>query len=249
MGGFMARIEKSNENYLKLFKQLPDRSEEKDPEFMEILRRFIFGDIFTTSKELDMKMRELITITSLATMQTLSQLKAHVQAGLNVGLSPIKIREAIYQMAPFIGFPKTLNAINTINEVFRENKINLPLEKCATVDEDTRFSSGSDIQYPIYGSEIKDMYPEIPEIPKYLTEFGFGDFYTRKGLNIKERELLVLVILITLRSDKQIKAHILGNLKVGNSKDVLIATMLQCLPYVGFPAVMNSINILKNEEV
>ncbi len=57
----------------------------------------------------------MITIVTLTTQQTLPQLKAHTNAALNIGISPIKIREAIYQFAPFIGFPKTLNAINIIN--------------------------------------------------------------------------------------------------------------------------------------
>lgn len=117
-----------------------------------------------------------------------------------------------------------------------------------TVNETTRFKAGHDIQYPIYGDEIKDKYTDVPEISKYLTEFGFGDFYTRKGLDIKTRELLVLVILTTIRSNSQIKAHVLGNLKVGNTKEVLLATMLQCLPYIGFPNTMNTINIIKSIE-
>lgn len=154
----------------------------------------------------------------------------------------------MYQLAPFIGFPKTLNAAGTMNDVFKARGIKLPLENMGTVNETTRFKAGHDIQYPIYGDEIKDKYTDVPEISKYLTEFGFGDFYTRKGLDIKTRELLVLVILTTIRSDSQIKAHVLGNLKVGNTKEVLIATMLQCLPYIGFPNTMNTINIIKSIE-
>ena len=32
-------------------------------------------------------------------------------AALNVGVSPVEIKEALYQCAPYIGFPKTLNAL------------------------------------------------------------------------------------------------------------------------------------------
>lgn len=244
----MDRLKESRKVYEKLFNSLPDESKEKDPELMEILHRFIFGDVFASSDEIDMQMRELVTITVLATMQTLPQLKSHTQAGLNVGLKPEKIREAIYQLAPFVGFPKTLNAIGVVDEVFEQNGIKLPLKNAGTVTDKTRFKKGLEIQYPIYGDEIKDKYPEVPALPKYLTEFCFGDFYTREGLNTQERELLVLVVLTTIRSDTQIKAHLIGNLKVGNSKEKIIATMLQCLPYVGFPAVMNTINMLKNVE-
>lgn len=70
------------------------------------------------------------------------QLKSHAAAALNVGVSPIELREAIYQCAPFIGFPKTLNAISTINEVFQEKGIPLPLEAQGTVNEDTDTKKG-----------------------------------------------------------------------------------------------------------
>ena len=70
----------------------------------------------------------MITCVTLATMQTLPQLKAHAGAALNVGVSPVELREAMYLTAPFIGFPRMLNAVGTVNEVFRERGISLPLE-------------------------------------------------------------------------------------------------------------------------
>lgn len=241
----MDRIKQYKEVYTQLFGGLPDQSSEVDNEFMEILRRFIFGDIFHSSEALDYKIRELITVTILATLQTLPQLSAHVGGALNAGATPIEIRESIYQLAPFLGFPRTLNAINTMNEVFKSRGIKLPLERTGTTDETNRFTEGLKIQEPIYGTEIADKYPDIPQIPRYLTEFVFGDFYTRKGLDVKTRELLILVALTAIRSDTQIRAHILGNIKLGNTKEIIIAAMLQALPYVGFPNVMNTLNILK----
>jgi 4-carboxymuconolactone decarboxylase len=95
-------------------KSAPDN----DPEIMEILRRFIFGDVFDTGM-LDDPTRELITVTVLACLQTLPQLRPHTAAALHVGVQPIEIREAVHQLAPFIGFPPTLNAVGTVNDVFR----------------------------------------------------------------------------------------------------------------------------------
>lgn len=61
---------------------------------------------------------------------------------LLVGVSPMRLREAVYQCAPFIGFRKTLNAIATINEVFKKKGIALPLEAQATTTEDERYEKG-----------------------------------------------------------------------------------------------------------
>ena len=118
-----------------------------DPEMMDILQKFIFGEVFRTG-DLDKKTRELITCTILATMQTLPQLNAHAKAALNVGVTPIELREAIYLCAPFIGFPKTLNALNTINEVFKQQGIalpwrdKLPLRKKIATRKDKPYKAG-----------------------------------------------------------------------------------------------------------
>ena len=108
---------------------------------MDILQKFIFGEVFRTG-ELDIKTREMITCVTLATMQTLPQLKAHAGAALNVGVTPVELREAIYSCAPFIGFPKTLNALTVINEVFKERDISLPLENKARLRKKTVMKKG-----------------------------------------------------------------------------------------------------------
>lgn len=244
----MNRKEQSEQVYEKLFGIL-DTSKEQDPEFMEILRKFIFGDVFHIGN-LEMKTRELISVVILTTLQTLPQLKAHIHGALHIGNTPEEIREAIYQCAPFIGFPKTLNAIQMMNDVFFEKGIVLPLAKQGQVNDDNRYVRGSAIQYPLYGDEIKDKMKVLPEpfseaIPDFLTTFCFGDFYTRGILDVKTRELLILCGLTALRANEQIKAHIQGCLRAGNDVETMLSALLQCLPYIGFPATFASINLVK----
>lgn len=245
----MNREEICNKQFRKLFGG--DRTEHPtDPEFMDILQKFIFGEVSRVGK-LDNKMRELITITVLSTMQTLPQLKSHVKACLNVGLTPIEIREAIYEVAPFIGFPKTLNAIDAMNEVFVASDIKLPLEKTGTTTDENRYEEGLKIQEPIYGTEIKDKYSNLPEnigenLAKFLSANCFGDYYTRKGLDIKTRELLVICILATLQMTEPLVSHVHGNIKAGNSIETIYAALIQCLPYIGFPLTFSAINSIKD---
>lgn len=249
----MSRIEKCEEVFGKLFGGKPaDLTTGNDPEMMIILQRFIFGQVFDTG-ELEDSDRELITVACLVTLQTLPQLKAHIQAALNIGNTPISIREVIYLCAPIIGFPRTLNALEVMNEVFEKNGISLPLEHQGTVEENERYEKGLEIQNPLYGNEIKDKYEDLPggmgdALSSFLTELCFGDFYTRKGLDHKKRELLILCVLATLKANTQILAHTIGNLKVGNSKATMYAAMIQCLPYIGFPAAFEAINIIKSVE-
>ena len=200
------------------------------------------------------KIRELLTVACLTAIQTLPQLKAHVQAALNAGNSPLEVREAIYQCAPIIGFPRTLNAVSVADEVFLEGGISLPLPAQRGAAEGERYEKGLVLQFPLYGNEIKEKYADLPDgigeaLPRFLTEMCFGDFYTRGVLRIQERELLVLAVLAALGADVQIKAHVAGNLKVGNGRETLYAAMVQCLPYIGFPAAFNAINIIKSVEI
>ena len=248
----MDRIELCKQNYNSLFGGEALTGEGTDPELMDILQKFIFGEVFRTG-DLDMKTREMITIVTLATQQTLPQLKAHANAALNVGVTPVELREAIYQCAPFIGFPKTLNAVGVINEVFKERNISLPLDKQGTTNENDRYSKGVEIQSPLYGDEIKEAMRTLPagmdeSVPRFLTEMCFGDFYTRNGLDVKTRELLMLCVLTTLGADKQIASHAIGNIRAGNDKETLYAAIIQCLPYTGFPLALNAINIIKSIE-
>jgi 4-carboxymuconolactone decarboxylase len=191
------------------------------------------------------------TIVVLATNQMLPQLRAHADAALNVGVTPVELREAVYQCAPFIGFPAALNALGVINEVFRSRGIDVPLSAQATTDDADRFKRGHAIQHPIYGDEIKDNLADLPQnfrdlVPRLLTQFCFGDFYTRTGLDLALRELLVLCLLAALGgTEAQLQAHTLGNQKVGNNKDTQLAALLHALPYIGFPRALNAIRVVK----
>jgi 4-carboxymuconolactone decarboxylase len=169
-----------------------------------------------------------------------------VGAALNVGLTPVEIKEAVYQCAPYIGFPKTLNAINEVNEAFKAKNIALPIESQKTIDEDNRFQKGLDVQVEIFGDVIKKMQESAPSnqkhIQEYLSTFCFGDFYTRGGLDLKTRELLTICIVSSLGgTESQIKAHVHGNKNVGNDKETLITAITHCLPYMGFPRTLNAL--------
>jgi len=250
----MTRIERSKETYEKLFKQIQSLSGSDDPELMNILQRFIFGEVFFIGNLSDTT-RELITITALATNQTLPQLRAHTNAALNIGVKPIEIREVIYSLAPFIGYPKVVNALDTVNSVFKGRGIKLPLENQATVADNERFNKGKEIQTPLYGEGMKQNMKDLPgefadAVPRILTESCFGDFYTRNGLDIKTRELMIFCSLVSLGgADRQLGSHAVGNMKVGNDKETLLSALIQLYPYIGFPRIANAIYAIKDAKI
>ena len=77
-----SRQEIADKNLEILFNITTKNNNGADKDFMNILQKYIFGEVFTIG-DLDMKTRELLTVTSLTVMQTLPQLKAHINGALN----------------------------------------------------------------------------------------------------------------------------------------------------------------------
>ena len=247
----MDRIEVCKQNYRTLFGGEALTGRGTDPEMMDILQKFIFGEVFQTGN-LTLKQREMITCVTLATMQTLPQLKAHAGAALNVGVNPEELREVMYLTAPFIGFPKMLNAVSTVNEVFQERGISLPLNRQGTVTEDTRHATGKAIQDKLYPGGIASVMEGLPgdmgqNVERYLTDYFFGEIYSRGALDLPTRELLGYCVLTALEAESQLHSHYHGNINAGNTPETLTAAVIQCLPYVGFPAAIKALRIIRQE--
>ena len=88
------------------------------PDFARYIIEFPFGDIYSRPG-LDLRAREIATIAALTALGNASpQLKVHIEAGLNVGLSREEITEVMMQMAVYAGFPAALNGLFAAKEIF-----------------------------------------------------------------------------------------------------------------------------------
>ena len=227
----MNRMEECRQNYRTLFGGEALTGRGTDPEMMDILQKFIFGEVFRTG-DLTVRQREMITCITLATLQTLPQLKAHAGAALNVGVTPEELREVMYLTAPFIGFPKMLNAVATVNEVFKERGISLPLDRQGTVTEETRHATGKAIQDKLYPGGIASVMKGLPadmgkDVEQFLTDNFFGDIYSRGALDLPTRELLGYCVLTAMEAESQLHSHYHGNINVGNTPETLTAAVIQ----------------------
>lgn len=93
------------------------------PDLGRYIVEFAFGDVYDRPG-LDLKSRSIATIAALTALGTASpQLKVHVNAGLNVGLTPEEIVEVITHLAVYAGFPAALNGIAVAQEVFSERGV------------------------------------------------------------------------------------------------------------------------------
>lgn len=247
-------MEKSNitdiahQNHELLWPNYQSRIKENDPEFIALFDNFAFDDVINQDT-LDTKTRVLMILASTLGSQALTEYKMYVTAALTVGISPIEIKEVLYQSVPYVGISKIVDFILATNEIFKDRAIVLPLPSQVTSTSETRYEEGLKLQKTIFGNLIDEMYQNSPldviHIQEFISANCFGDYYTRNGLDIATREMVTLSFLIAMGgTESQMKAHIKGNVTVGNDRKKLINLITQLLPYVGYPRTLNAIACL-----
>lgn len=215
-------------------------------EFRKIIEDFQNNEV-SAYGNLPYSTRLLISLAVQAALGTARTIPEEVTKALVNGIPPEAIAEAIIQSTPYIGCTKSLEALEQAENAMKMQNIEFPLKNCATVTQQTRLEKGLAAQYAIFGRENIDRNrqsapPELRHIQEYLSDYCFGDFYTRSGLDLKTRELLTFCILCALGGcEPQLKAHIGGNLRIGNDRETLLSAVTWCIPYIGFPRTLNAI--------
>ena len=107
-----------NRSVEEIFRELDDIA----PDLSRFVIDYPYSEIYTR-EELDLKTREICTVSALTVLGTIPQLKEHINAALNVGNTPTEIVEIIMQMSAYCGFPKSINAMMAAKEVFKEREL------------------------------------------------------------------------------------------------------------------------------
>lgn len=112
--------------------------------------------------------------------------------------------------------------------------------------ESTRFQRGLDKLTEVDGNGgenvIRSLEDIAPDLGRYIIEFAFGDIYCRDVLSLQEREIITLASLLTAGGcEPQLEVHINAALHVGIPPEKIIEVFLQCIPYTGFPRVLNAV--------
>ena len=221
----------------------------KDPELFEIFDNFALGEVLGHGG-LDARTRLMCILASNVASQGRAAFRATLDAALGAGVTPIEVKEVLYQAVPYVGMAKVADFIGAANDVLEARGVGLPLEGQSTTTPADRFEKGLAVQRSIFGAgHIDAMREAAPEnqkhIQQYLSDNCFGDFLTRGGLDVKTRELVTFSLLVSLGGcEPQVKGHIAGNVNLGNDKAVLLAVVTQLLPYIGYPRTLNAIGCL-----
>jgi len=92
------------------------------------------------------------------------------------------------------------------------------------------------------GQHVIDALKDVaPDLARYVIEFGFGDVYSRPGLDLRTRELATVAGLAALgHAQPQLKVHVNGALNVGCTPAEVVEVIIQMALYAGFPAAVNA---------
>ena len=244
----MSITEAANRNHEKWFPGHTSTLKVTDPEFLELFDNFAFDEVLAHS-DLDDRTRLMTILAALIAAQALGEFKVLAGAALNLGVTPVEVKEIVYQAVPYCGIGKVFDFLHATNEILSGRGVRLPLEGQSTVTPDTRYDRGLALSKAIFGERIDTMYRESPadqqHINRFLSGNCFGDTYTRTGLDLKTRELLTFAMLLALGGcEPQLKGHIQGNLQVGNGRETLMAVITQLLPFMGYPRTLNAMRCL-----
>lgn len=132
------------------------------------------------------------------------------------------------------------------NGVFSRSGIALPLPGQATTTMESRLEKGVAAQAAIFGDRMKEAWKQS-HINRWLADNCFGDYYTRGGLDYKQREMITFCFLAALGGcEPQLTSHAGANLRIGNDNAFLIQVISQCLPYIGYPRSLNALRCVND---
>jgi len=218
-----------------------------DPEFIERFDNFAFDEVVhQPDQELPDRTRFMAILATLIGCLGIDEYRAMVPAALNFGVTPIEVKEIVYQAVAYLGIGRVFPFLKATNAILEENGIPLPLEGQATTTTENCREAGTQAQVDIFGDGMKDFWKSGPEESKHinywLADNCFGDYYTRIGLDYRQREMITFCFLFAQSGcEPQLTGHAAANIRIGNDKAFLIKVISNCLPYIGYPRSLNAL--------
>ena len=222
------------------------------PDLGRIVDEALFGSIWQRPA-LGLKERGICTISAMTALRHMTQLRQHIRAGLNLGLTPDQIIEILIQLTFYVGVPTMEDALTVAQEVFEANGINFnPTTVYGTnrsVEELRQTGARSHLEhmgdittYLTDDTESEEMYLE-----QLITEYHWGAIYTRPHLDAKSRAICALSAMTVLgHYDRQMRSRIEGALRVGVKPSEIMEMLIHLTLYGGYLTTRTSMRIARS---
>ncbi len=256
----MAITKAARDNMIRLFgKENAFGLQQTDPEYFERIANFAFDEVPNeAAAALDERTRFMAILAVLTGVQGIDLFREMVPAALSAGVTPVEIREIVYQATAYLGLGRAYPFVKAVGEILKEKGVELPLPPQATTDAgitdgsdpSSRRRAGNDVQIKYFGEGIRNSWERGPQekshISVWLADNCFGDYYTRNGLTDPQREMITFCFIAGQGGcEPQLTAHAKGNMNLGNDRLFLIKVVSQCVPYIGYPRSLNAITCIE----
>ena len=229
---------------------------ETSPAFSRLLVEFVYGEL-ATRDGLDPRTKYLSAISMLATQGNSRQwLRNYVLAALRRGVPRKDILEATIQLTVYAGFPAAIVGFFEVVELFDDldaGKLSLAIgdeevDGKPSERREARFARGArtlSTTSADAGERVVRSFEDIaPDLGTMIVEHSYGDIFSRPGLDSKVRELTAIAGMASVgakTAETPIAVHVHAALTAGASRDEIIETLLNLIPYVGYPKVQRAL--------
>lgn len=220
-----------------------------DAEFADFFKNFAFDEV-VNADDLDDKTRFLAVLATLLGCQGVDMFKEMLSASFEFGVTAAEAKEVLYQAAAYLGIGRVYPFFRAANEVLAARGEGEALCGRATTNPENRLERGEQTQVEIFGEGMRGFASSGPaetrHINRWLSANCFGDYYTRKGLSYRQREMITFCFLAAQGGcEPQLTSHSAANMRIGNDKAFLIKVVSQCLPYIGYPRSLNALRCIE----
>lgn len=251
----MSISQKAKRYHEKMFPGYESKLLQTDPEFIELFDNFAFDEV-VNHDDLDDHTRFMAILATLLGCQGIDEFKTMLTAAYHFGVTPVEMKEIVYQSTAYLGIGRVFPFLHAVNDFCKNNNIALPLERQSTTNLNNRLEKGNQAQIDIFGEGMRDFYKsgdtDSKHINYWLTDNCFGDYYTRNGLDYKQREMITFCFLAAQGGcESQLISHAIANIRLGNDQQFLIKVISQCIPFIGYPRSLNAlrcVNEAANQE-
>jgi 4-carboxymuconolactone decarboxylase len=216
---------------------------------------YVMGDLWSRP-QLTRRDRSLVVISVLASMGSVEELAAHVEIGLNHGLSREEIDEVVLQVAAYAGYPMAMAATRVVDRTFcRVDGVDRqpPREPADAKSDDQRRADATDVLRTLTGGRaasepeqaLTNIVETLGDVGKLAFDWAFGEVWSRPQLSRRDRSLVVVAILTWLGKDNELAFHIPAALNHGLSREEVSEIMVQMCVYGGFPRAVEGMRAAK----
>jgi 4-carboxymuconolactone decarboxylase len=241
--------ERAQQHHDELFPGHVSTLAQTDPELIEVFDNFAFDEALRESA-LDTQTRVMVQLAALVAGHAVNEYRAMLGAALNIGVSPVEVKEIVYQAVPYVGMGGVFDVLHVTNDVLTDRGIELPVAGQSSTTPENRMERGREVQAQIIGADtVEQLYANAPgdeqHIQRFLSANCFGDHVARGGIDVPTRELLTFAMLVSLGGcEPQVKGHVAANLNVGNDRARLLDALTQLIPFIGYPRTLNGLRVL-----